>query len=359
MKVLLEADETRSRSGRRRRPRPRLHRRAHDRASRRWRPTSTRTRWDDIERGSGLARAEIEAGGRRLLRGRSASILCYGMGITQHRTAPRTCSSSPTCCCCAAISAGQGAGICPVRGHSNVQGDRTVGINEKPTEAFLDRLERRVRLRAAARARPQCRSRRVEAMVDGTVKALHRPGRQLRRRHARPGGLTSAAMRKLDLTVHIVDQAQPQPSRDRGATALILPCLGRTEIDDAGERAAVGDRRGLDVDGACLARQPEAGLGACCAPSRRSSRAWRARRCRTAPGRLGGLGRRLRPHPRRDRGGVPGFEDYNARVREPGGFHLPIAASERDGRRRRQGAISWSCRRSARMTGSTSTTRCA
>ena len=81
-------------------------------------------------------------------------ILCYGMGITQHRHGTENVQQIANLLLLRGNIGRQGAGICPLRGHSNVQGDRTVGITEKPNAALLDGIQKRFGFEPAARARP-------------------------------------------------------------------------------------------------------------------------------------------------------------------------------------------------------------
>ena len=119
-----------------------------------------------------------------MLAASDATVHCWAMGITQHRNAVATIKEFVNVAFLQGNIGKPGAGLCPVRGHSNVQGDRTMGIWERVPDHFLDALQARVRLRAAARARP--RHRRLDpgaARRQGEV--LHRDGRQLRLRCAR------------------------------------------------------------------------------------------------------------------------------------------------------------------------------
>jgi anaerobic selenocysteine-containing dehydrogenase len=99
------------------------------------------TRWEDIERRSGLTRAAIEATARVYMKA-ERTIVVYGMGLTQHRHGAGTVQQLANLCLLKGNIGKDGAGLCPVRGHSNVQGDRTVGITEVPTSEFLPRWRR-------------------------------------------------------------------------------------------------------------------------------------------------------------------------------------------------------------------------
>src|SRR5690606_25380265 len=93
--------------------------------------------WRDIERGSGLTGAQIREAAQVYIES-PASIICWGMGITQHRRSVATIQSLVNLLLLRGNIGRPGAGACPVRGHSNVQGDRTMGICEKPSPRFLD-----------------------------------------------------------------------------------------------------------------------------------------------------------------------------------------------------------------------------
>ena len=98
-------------------------------------------------------------------------ILCYGMGVTQHRHGTENVQQIANLLLLRGNIGKPGAGICPLRGHSNVQGDRTVGITEIPTEAFLQRLDRAFGI-AAPRKHGHDAVEAVAAMVDGTARAF-------------------------------------------------------------------------------------------------------------------------------------------------------------------------------------------
>ncbi len=251
------------------------------------------------------------------------AIVVYGMGITQHRRGRAHVQQLANLCArCAAISAREGAGLCPVRGHSNVQGDRTVGITEIPPADFLERLEHALRLHAALRARPQCRHRaggdgerrgeRLLAMGGNIAAAI--PDWQV----------TQDALRRLDLTVHVSTKLN-RSHLMHGRAALILPCLGRTEIDIQASGAAVHHRRGFDVDGPRLGRTQQAGIGASFERGRRSSQASPTRRSASARWSTGTAS--VADYDRiRDaiEAVFPIFQGYNARIRIPGGCHLHL-----------------------------------
>jgi anaerobic selenocysteine-containing dehydrogenase len=129
-----------------------------------------RTSWDDIVQASGLPRDQLERIAGIYMRAR-AVIICYGMGITQHRHGTENVQQIVNLLLLRGNFGKAGAGICPVRGHSNVQGDRTVGIDEKPKPAFLDQL-RTVFGFDPPRAHRHNVVDAVQAMVDGRAKVF-------------------------------------------------------------------------------------------------------------------------------------------------------------------------------------------
>ena len=221
--------------------------------------------------------------------------------------------------------------LCPVRGHSNVQGDRTVGITEiARRKNFLDRLERQFRFQAAARAWPQ-RRHRARGHDPRRGEGVCRAGRQFRRRDSRLAGDTSGIAKSRPHR-SCLDQAEPQPSDPRpGRTDLALSRPDRDRHPGVG--AAIHHGRRLDVDGPCVRGSQQAGVGTSAqrTGNRRGNRQGGARRPNRR--RLGRLRRKLRPHPRRDRTRISDLPGYNARIRVPGGFHLVSTARERIGRR--------------------------
>src|SRR5262249_21459160 len=157
-------------------------------------------RWQDIEARSGLSRADIEAAAPAY-RKAERTIVVFGMGLTQHRHGARNIQQLANLCLLKGNVGREGAGLCPVRGHSNVQGDRTVGITEVPTAEFLDRLEKRFGFRP-----PTAPGHNVvtalEAMIRGEVKAFFAMGGNFAA--AIPDWrATRKALRHLNLTVHL------------------------------------------------------------------------------------------------------------------------------------------------------------
>jgi molybdopterin-dependent oxidoreductase alpha subunit len=159
------------------------------------------------------------------------------MGLTQHRNAVATIREIVNFLLLRGMIGKPGAGVCPVRGHSNVQGDRTMGIWERPTPAFLDRMEQALGF-PMPREHGHDVVQAIGALRDGQAKVFMAMGGNFL--SAAPDtAATAAALRGARLTVHV----STKPNRSHvvpGAQALILPTLGRTERDDE-QRVTVED----------------------------------------------------------------------------------------------------------------------
>jgi len=195
-----------------------------------------RTSWDDILLASGLPREQLERVANVYMRAR-AVIICYGMGITQHRCGTVNVQQIANLLLLRGNFGKPGAGICPVRGHSNVQGDRTVGIDEKPKLAFLDQLQTVFGF-DPPRAHGHNTVEALQAMVDGRSKVFIALGGNFVA--AVPDkDVVEPAMRRLRLTVGINTKLN-RGHLVHGQQALILPCLARSDIDtQSGGRQSV------------------------------------------------------------------------------------------------------------------------
>jgi molybdopterin-dependent oxidoreductase alpha subunit len=280
--------------------------------------------WDEIVEGSGLSREQISRAARILIESK-ATICCLAMGLTQHKNAVSTIQEIVNLLLLQGNVGRAGAGVCPVRGHSNVQGDRTVGITERPKESFLDALKREFNFEPP-RHHGYNTVEAIRAMHDGRAKVFFALGGNFL--SATPDTeFTAEALRRCRLTVQVSTKLN-RSHLVAGEQALILPCLGRTEVDvqSAGEQfvstensmGVVQSSRGVNrpasehllSEPAIVARLAGATLGA------RSRVDW------------SGLVEdydRIRDLIERT---IPGFGDYNSRVREPGGFYLPNPARE-------------------------------
>jgi molybdopterin-dependent oxidoreductase alpha subunit len=186
-----------------------------------------RTDWNDILRVSGLPREQIERVATIYMKS-SAVIICYGMGITQHRHGSENIQQIVNLLLLRGNFGKPGAGICPVRGHSNVQGDRTVGIDEKPKPELLDQIERVFGFRPP-RTHGHAVVDAVQAMIDGRAKVfVGLGGNFVAAVPDKP--IAEAAMRRLRLTVAISTKLN-RGHLVHGEQALILPCLARSDID--------------------------------------------------------------------------------------------------------------------------------
>jgi molybdopterin-dependent oxidoreductase alpha subunit len=186
-----------------------------------------RTSWDAILRVSGVPRAQIDRIAEIYMRSKSV-IICYGMGLTQHRYGTANVQQVANLLMMRGNFGRPGAGICPVRGHSNVQGDRTVGIDEKPSAELLGQIEKVFGFRP-----PQHHGRSVvdslRAMIDGQSDVFIALGGNFIA--AVPDEkIVKQAMRRLKLTVGINTKLN-RGHVVHGQEALILPCLARSDID--------------------------------------------------------------------------------------------------------------------------------
>ncbi|MEU0336828.1 FdhF/YdeP family oxidoreductase [Streptomyces sp. NPDC006193] len=283
--------------------------------------------WEQTLTATGLRREDIERALRMVLASQR-TIVCWAMGLTQHKHAVPTIREVVNFLLLRGNIGRPGAGVCPVRGHSNVQGDRTMGIFERPAPAFLDALEREFGF-APPREHGLDVVRAIRALRDGEAKVFFALGGNFV--SASPDTeVTEAAMRRARLTVHVSTKLN-RSHVVTGARALILPTLGRTERDvqnGAEQFVTVEDSMGM-VHASRGRLKPAS-------PHLRSEPAIVCGLARRVLG-----GRSVVPWEefQRDYGAIrdriarviPGFEDFNARVARPGGFALPHAP--RDERR--------------------------
>jgi molybdopterin-dependent oxidoreductase alpha subunit len=280
--------------------------------------------WDSLERESGLDRAQLEQAAQVYIDS-NATILCWGMGITQHRRSVATIQMLMNLLLLRGNVGRPGAGPCPVRGHSNVQGDRTMGIYEKPPAAFLDRLGDVFGFEPP-RDDGFDTIAAIEAMHDGRARVFFGMGGNFAA--ATPDtARTHEALRRCDLTVHVSTKLN-RSHLVHGRDALILPCLGRTEIDlQATGPQAVTVEDSMSMVHLSSGMNPPA-----------------SEHLLSEPAIIARLAAATLPHSRtpwlalvedydriRDRIAevVDGFEDFNRRVRRPGGFHLAHPARTR------------------------------
>src|SRR5208282_1992668 len=183
--------------------------------------------WDEILRSSGVERAQIERIARIYIEAKSC-IIVYGMGITQHRQGTQNVQQIANLLLMRGNFGRPGAGICPVRGHSNVQGDRTVGITETPSAELLSQIEKAFGFKP-----PQRHGRAVvdtvQAIIDGRTDVFIGLGGNFVAAVPDPK-IVKDAMRRLKLTVGINTKLN-RGHVVHGQEALILPCLARSDVD--------------------------------------------------------------------------------------------------------------------------------
>lgn len=284
------------------------------------------TGWSEIEDQSGLTRAEIERAAAVYMQ--AERVICtWAMGVTQHVHSVATIREIANFMFLRGNIGRPGAGLCPVRGHSNVQGDRTVGINEKPPEAFLDALEREFGFSPPRKHGHNVLSA-IGAMLDGSAEAFIGLGGNFAR--ATPDStLVETALRRLKLTVNIA--TKPNHSHLMpGEVSFILPCLGRTEMD----LAPGGNSQLISVEDSMSMVHGSAGINRPASPHLKSEVAIIAGIAEATVGsgivRWSALAEdydRIRDHIEAT---IPGFTDYNTRLRKPRGFLLRNAASHRE-----------------------------
>ncbi|AMB86598.1 CbbBc protein [Pseudomonas agarici] len=282
------------------------------------------TPWEHIVSQSGLTLVEIEQSARMYAKSKNV-IMCWAMGITQHRHSVSTIQEIANLMLLRGNIGRPGAGLCPVRGHSNVQGDRTMGINERPPVAFLDALERRFQFKVP-RANGHNVVEAIHAMLDGHAKVFIALGGNFAQ--ATPDSpRTFEALRNCDLTVQISTKLN-RSHLTHGKAALILPCLGRTDIDLQAEgaqavtvedsfsmvHASNGQLQPLSKQ---MRSEPSiiAGIAAATLGAQPVDWNWLV----ADYGRI----RELIADT------VPGFKDFNQRLALPGGFYLGNTAGAR------------------------------
>ncbi len=187
--------------------------------------------WEDILASSGLAKIQIEAAAEMVMSSRSI-ITCWAMGITQHRDAVATIQDIVNLHLLCGHIGKPGAGLCPVRGHSNVQGDRTMGIWEQMNPVFRSNLEKEFAFKTPVKDGYNT-VETIQAMADGRLKVFFAMGGNFVA--ASPDtDVVAAGLGKCNLTVQVITKLN-RTALTSGKISLILPCLGRSEIDRSGD----------------------------------------------------------------------------------------------------------------------------
>jgi len=284
------------------------------------------TMWDDILEQSGLPVEAIEAAAN-IFMASERTIFCWAMGLTQHKNAVANIQEIVNLMLLRGQVGKPGAGFCPVRGHSNVQGDRTMGIWERPKEDFLNRLGAQFDFEPP-RKHGFDTVQSIQAMHEGKATVFFALGGNFL--SATPDTeYTAAALRRCRLTVHVSTKLN-RAHLITGRQALILPCLGRTEIDvQAGTPQFVTTENSMGVVQTSRGKMEPASEFLLSEPAivARVARATLHERTTVDWEALTADYDRIRDLIERV---VSGFDDYNERVRHPAGFYLPNEARQRE-----------------------------
>ncbi|MDQ8196099.1 FdhF/YdeP family oxidoreductase [Coraliomargarita sp. SDUM461004] len=280
--------------------------------------------WKEISQQSGVSEKEIRAAANTFMQAKDA-ITCWAMGLTQHHNAVATIREVVNLHLITGKIGRPKSGLCPVRGHSNVQGDRSMGVWEKMPESFLAALDKEFEF-TSPRKHGYDAVDSIEAMLAGKARVFIGLGGNFL--SASPDThATAAAMRQCELTAHIATKLN-RGHLITGKRGLILPCLGRTEADlqkSGPQFVTVEDSMGV-------VHKSEGRLE----PASHQLKSETAIVC--------GIARATLTETRvpwlafsenydlireRIQRVIPGFQDFNARVRKPGGFYLPNGVKER------------------------------
>ncbi|TCB92220.1 FdhF/YdeP family oxidoreductase [Enterobacter wuhouensis] len=282
-------------------------------------------KWAELEKESGLTHGQMEDLADSYSKSR-ATIICYGLGITQHKNGTENVQQLVNLLLLKGNIGKSGAGICPLRGHSNVQGDRSVGINEAAPDDFLQRLEDRFAIKVS-RQHGRSSVESIRAIERGDARALICMGGNLAVAMPEPQR-TFAAMKTLDMQVHIATKL----NRSHLLLAkhnYLLPALGRTERD----LQATGIQSVTVEDAMSM-------VHASCGGLKPASR-W----LKSEPAIVAEMARATLPHSPVNweemsgnyalireaiEAAIPAFAGYNARIAEPGGFRMDTPASRRE-----------------------------
>ncbi|MBX9692792.1 MAG: FdhF/YdeP family oxidoreductase, partial [Cyanobacteria bacterium] len=281
------------------------------------------TSWSEIERQSGLPKSEIVKAAE-IYRQAKACIISWCLGVTQHEFAVNTIREIVDVLLLRGNIGRLGAGPCPIRGHSNVQGNRTCGIDHAPSEEWLAKMDAVCKIKSP-RKHGLDTVRSIDAMYKGDVKVFVGMGGNFA--SATPDTeYTFEALRRCNLTVHVSTKLN-RSHLVHGIEALILPCLGRTEIDhqrSGPQEVTVEDSmsmvhlsKGLRKPASDLLRSECAIIsGIARATLENSKTPWEE---------YTGNYDLIRDTMSR---ALVGFEDFNKRVREPLGFRISQPARE-------------------------------
>ena len=276
------------------------------------------TEWDDIVSMSGISKDRILEIGNIISKSKSM-IVCWAMGITQHKNSVSAIHGIVNLLLLGGHFGRPGAGVCPVRGHSNVQGDRTVGINHHPSESFLSAIDNEFGITSPRNSGVDT-VKLIQGALENEFDVLLCMGGNLLSAMS-DTKTTAKAISNIGLTVQISTKLN-RSHLVTGKRALILPCLGRTEIDqqESGNQfVSVENSMGV-------VHSSTGGLK----PASKFLKSEVAITCSLGNALFGTSPINwssfttdydlIRDSIQRV---IPGFEEYNRRVREEGGFYLP------------------------------------
>lgn len=282
--------------------------------------------WDDILSESGLQRAQIEeAAGMFMAADRV--ITCWAMGVTQHKKAVATIQDIANMHFLRGQIGKQGAGLCPVRGHSNVQGDRTMGIWEKMTDIFRANLEKEFNFKTPEKDGFNTVDA-IKAMHQGQAKVFFAMGGNFLAA-APDTGYVAEGLRKCRLTAQVITKLN-RTALVTGEQSLILPCLGRSEID-----VQSGGKQFVSTESTMLNVQMSKGILKPASDALRSESWIVAQMAKAVLGpdttvdweAMAADYDRIRDAISRV---VAGCENYNEKIRHKGGFYLPNKPAQRE-----------------------------
>lgn len=280
---------------------------------------------DALVADAGVRRADLEEAVRIIVRSRK-TIVCWAMGLTQHKNGVGNVREIVNFLLMRGSIGIPGAGTCPVRGHSNVQGDRTMGIHDRPSKAFLDRIQQVFGF-DPPREHGFNTVEAIQAMLDGRAKLFFSMGGNFLQ--ATPDTQrTAKALQTCDMLVHVSTKLN-RSHLLHNKWSIILPCLARSEIDSQayGEQfVTVENSMGVVHSSQGHLKPAHPGLY-----SEASIVAWLAEKV-LGPENPVSWCWLIEDYDRiRDliAETIPHFERFNERVRKPGGFHLYNGARER------------------------------
>lgn len=281
------------------------------------------TSWAEIEEQSGIEKALIQEAGH-IYRRANATIIAWCLGVTQHEHSVDTIREIMNVLLLRGNLGREGAGPCPVRGHSNVQGNRTCGIHNKPPEAWLKKMDAACNI-TSPRKHGYDTVQTIQAMYNGDVKVFFGMGGNFA--IATPDTeRTFEALRRCDLTAHVSTKLN-RSHIVHGKEALILPCLGRTEID-----MQASGPQGITVEDSMSMVHLSRGMRK---PASDQLKSECAILCELAKATLANTKTPWQQYQDnydtiRDKmsQAIAGFEDFNKKIRKPLGFRLKQPARE-------------------------------